>query len=101
MAALSALAVLYWLRLCSSRTLRPTLPPKQISDYQVEFGGEIRLACGGGPGVGTPHQQAAFRQRPEIPTGQMTKPALHPVPSHGASHGLADHKAHPRRLVVA
>ena len=70
MAAPSPLAVLY-----SSRTLRPTLPPKQSSDYQVEFGGEIRLACGGGPGIGTHHQQATFRKRPEVPAGQMSEPA--------------------------
>jgi len=59
MAAASPLAVLYW-----SRMLRPTLPPKQSADYQVEFGGEIRLACGSGPGIGTHHQQATFRKRP-------------------------------------
>jgi hypothetical protein len=34
MAVPSPLAVL-----CLSRTLRPTLPPKQCADYQVEFGG--------------------------------------------------------------
>ena len=62
----------------SSRTLRPTLPPKQCCDYQVEFGGEIRLACGRGPGIGTHHQQATFRKRPQIPAGQMTQPAAGP-----------------------
>jgi hypothetical protein len=36
---------LWSIPLCSSRTLCPTLPPKQSADYQVEFGGEIRLAC--------------------------------------------------------
>jgi hypothetical protein len=95
MAAPSPLAVLY-----SSRTLRPTLPPKQSSDYQVEFGGEIRLACGGGPGIGTHHQQATFRKRPEIPAGQMSQPAPHPVAHHGAAHGTAHHEADPSRLIV-
>src|SRR5260370_42470456 len=93
MAAPSPLAVLY-----SSRTLRPTLPPKQSSDYQVEFGGDIRLACGGGPGIGTHHQQATFRKRPEIPAGQMSEPPPHLVADHGAAHGPAHHEADPDRL---
>jgi hypothetical protein len=101
LAAASALAVRYWSRLCSSWTLRPTLPPKQISDYQVEFGGEIRLVCGGGPGIGTHHQQATFRKRPEIPAGQMTQPAPHLVAHHSASHGLTHHEADPGWLVAA
>ncbi len=100
MLALSALAVLYWSRLCLSRTLRPTLPPKQISDYQVEFGGEIRLACGSGPGIGAHHQQATFRKRPEIPAGQMTQPAPHLVAHDSASHGLAHHETDPGWLIV-
>jgi hypothetical protein len=101
MAALSALAVRYWSPLCSSWTLRPTLPPKQISDYQVEFGGEIRLACGSGPGIDAHHQQATFRKRPKIPAGQMTQPAPHLVAHDSASHGLTHHEADPGGLVVA
>jgi hypothetical protein len=107
MAALSALAVVlalavrYWSRLCSSWTLRSTLPPKQISDYQVEFGGEIRLACGSGPGIGAHHQQATFRKRPEVPAGQMTQPAPYLVAHDGTSHGLTDHEPDAGRLVVA
>jgi hypothetical protein len=96
MAAPSPLAVL-----CSSRTLRPTLPPKQCSDYQVEFGGKIRLACGSGPGIGTHHQQATFRKRPEIPAGHMTQPAAHLVAHDSTSHGLTDHKADPGGLFAA
>jgi hypothetical protein len=96
MAAPSPLAVL-----CSSRTLRPTLPPKQCSDYQVEFGGKIRLACGSGPGIGTHHQQATFRKRPEIPTGQMSQLTAHTVADHGASHRAAHDEADPGRLIVA
>src|SRR5580693_1735823 len=101
MAAPSAPAVLCQLRLCSSRTLRPTLPPKQSADYQVEFGGEIRLAGGSGPGIGTHHQQATFRKRPEIPAGQMTQPAADLVAHHSTPHGPAHHEAHPGRLIVA
>jgi hypothetical protein len=86
--------------LCSSRTLRPTLPPEQSVDYQVEFGGEIRLACGSGPGIGTHHQQATFRKRPEVPAGQMTEPAPDLVPHDRASHGLTYHESDARGLVV-
>src|ERR1700691_4540613 len=89
------------IRLCLSRTLRPTLPPKQSMDYQVEFGGEIRLACGGGPGIGTHHQQATFRKRAEIPAGQMTEPAPDSVTHDSPAHGLTHHEADPRKLVVA
>jgi hypothetical protein len=32
---------------------RPNLPPKQPADYQIEFGGEISLACVRCPGIGT------------------------------------------------
>jgi hypothetical protein len=96
MAAPSSLAVL-----CSSRTLRPTLPPKQSSDYQVEFGGEIRLACGSGPGIGTYHQQATFRKRPEIPAGQMSQLPPDPVAHDSAAHSAANHEADPGRLIVA
>src|SRR6202161_3562835 len=101
MAAASAPAALWSLRLCSSRTLRPTLPPKQSADYQVEFGGEIRLACGGGPGIGTHHQQATFRKRAEIPAGPMTEPAPGSVTHDRPAYGLTHHEADPRGLVVA
>jgi hypothetical protein len=87
--------------LCSSRTLRPTLPPKQSADYQVEFGGKIRLACGSGPGIGTHHQQATCRKRPEIPAGQMSQPTPHPIARHGTAHRTAHHKAYAGRLIVA
>jgi hypothetical protein len=93
--------VRYWSRLCSSWTLRLTLPPKQISDYQVEFGGEIRLACGSGPGISAHHQQATFRKRPEIPAGHMTQPAPHFVAHNSASYRLTHHEADPGWLVAA
>jgi len=31
---------------------RPYLPPQQITQYQVELGGKIRLACGRSRGIG-------------------------------------------------
>ncbi len=34
---------------------RPTLPPKQRTDYQVEFGGDIRLGCSRGTGMSAQH----------------------------------------------
>src|SRR5215472_8609472 len=77
-----------------------TLPPKKCCDYQVEFGGEIRLACGSGPGIGTHHQQATFRKRPEIPAGQMTQPPADPVAHDSAAHSAANHEADPGRLIM-
>ena len=80
------------------------VPPcrrSKAADYQVEFGGEIRLACGGGPGIGTHHQQATFRKRAEIPAGQMTEPAPDSVTHDRPAHGLTHHEADPRGLVVA
>jgi len=100
MIAASALAVPYSSRLCSSRTSRPTLPPKQSADHQVEFGGEFCLACGGGPGIGTHHQQATFRKRPQIPAGEMTEPAPDPVAHDRPSDSPAYHEADPGRLIV-
>jgi hypothetical protein len=89
----------YSLTLCSSRTLRPTLPPKQGLEYQVQFGGEIRLACGSGPGTGSYHQQATFRKRLQIPAGQMAEPAPHLITYHSATHGATYHKSDPGRLI--
>jgi hypothetical protein len=79
---------------------RLTLPPKQCSDYQVEVGGEIRLACGRTPRIGAYHQQATFRKRPQVPAGQMAQLAAHPVAYDCAAHGAAHHEADPGRIIV-
>ena len=80
---------------------RPTLPPQQCAEYQVEFGGEIRLACGRRPGIGAHHKQATSRKRPQIPAGQVTQPPADPVAHHRAAHGAAYHESHPGRIIPA
>jgi hypothetical protein len=80
---------------------RPTLPPQQYAEYQVELGGEIRLACGRRPGIGAHHKQATSRKRPQIPAGQVTQPATDPVAHHRGAHGAAYHEPHPGRIIPA
>ena len=79
---------------------RLTLPPKQRFDYQVEVGGEIRLACGRTPRIGAYHQQATFRKRPQVPAGQMAQLAAHPVAGDCVAHGATHHEADPGRIIV-
>jgi hypothetical protein len=76
------------------------LPPKQCSDYQVEFGGEIRLACGRGPGIRAYHQQATVRKRAQVPPGQMAQLTADPVAYDSTAHGAAHDEADPGRLMV-
>jgi hypothetical protein len=76
------------------------LPPKQNSYYQVEVRGEIRLACGRAPGVGTYHQQATFRKGSQVRAGQMAEPSTDPVTYHGIAHGTAHDEADPGRLIA-
>jgi len=78
-----------------------TLPPKQRIDYQVEFGGEIRLACGRGLGISTQHKQATSRQAPQIPTGQMPKLPPDPIARHGRANSAAYNEADLGRLAAA
>ena len=85
----------------SSPTLHPALPPQQSAEYQVEIGGEIRLACGRGPGIGAYHKQATSRKRPQIPAGQMTEPPPDPVPHHRRAHRPAHDESDPGRLIPA
>jgi hypothetical protein len=80
--------------------LRPTLPPKQSLEHQVELGGQIRLACGSGPGTGAHHQQATFRKRLQIPAGQMTEPAPHFITNHSATYGTVHHESDPGRFAA-
>ena len=37
---------------------RPNLPPQQLSENQVEIGGQIRLVCARGRRMCTHHEQA-------------------------------------------
>jgi hypothetical protein len=75
------------------------LPPKQCSDYQVEVGGKIRLACRGGARRSAHYKQATSRQRPEIPAGEMAQPSAYSIPYHGRTHLLADNETDSRGFV--
>jgi hypothetical protein len=81
--------------------LLPALPPQQCAEYQVEIGGEVRLARGGRSGIGAYHKQATSRKRPQIPAGEVPEPAPDPVPYHGRAHRPADHEPHPGGLILA
>jgi len=83
----------------SSPTQCPTLPPQQCAEYQVELGGEIRLACGRRLRVGAYHKQATSRKRPQVPAGKVTKPAADPITHYRRAHAAAYHKAHPGRII--
>ena len=85
----------------SSQTRCPTLPPQQYAEYQVEFGGEIRLACGRRPGIGAYHKQATSRKRPQVPAGKVAEPPSDPVPHHRGTHGAAYREAHSGRIIPA
>ena len=91
MAAPSPLAVLY-----SSRTLRPTLPPKQSSDYQVEVGGEIRLAGRCRARARAHYQQATSGQHCQIPAGQVPQPPPDLIPHYSRAYGPAHNKTDQR-----
>jgi hypothetical protein len=46
---------------------RPNLPPQQSSDYQVEIGGQIRLAYASGCRMRAQDEQATPRKRGDPP----------------------------------
>jgi hypothetical protein len=78
----------------------PNLPPKQRSDYQVEVGGEIRLAGRGRARCSAHYQQATPRQRTQVPAGEVTEPPLDRIPHHCRTHRPADDEADPGRILA-
>jgi hypothetical protein len=46
---------------------RPNLPPQQSSDYQVEIGGQIRLAYASGCRMRAQYEQATPGERGDPP----------------------------------
>jgi hypothetical protein len=79
---------------------RPYLPPQQGAQYQVEFGGKVRLACGRGLGMGADNKQATSRQRVKITTGQVPEAPADLVPRHGAANSAAHHESYPGGLIA-
>jgi len=58
------------------------LPPKQSSDYQVEVGGEIRLAGRSRARRGADYKQATSRQQPQVPAREVPQPPPDRIPNH-------------------
>jgi hypothetical protein len=77
------------------------LPPKQRSDYQVEVGGEIRLAGRSRARRGADYKQATSRQQSQVPSGEMPETPSDRIPDHSRAHRLADNKADARRIGAA
>jgi hypothetical protein len=77
------------------------LPPKQSSDYQVEVGGEIRLAGHGRARCGAHYKQATPRQRTQVPAGKVTKAPFDRIPHYRGPDRLADDETHPGRIAAA
>ena len=61
---------------------RPNLPPQQSSENQVEFGGQIRLACACGRRMSTHHELATSGKRDKTSAHQFPEPSLYPVANH-------------------
>jgi hypothetical protein len=74
------------------------LPPKQSSDYQVEVGGEIRLAGRGRARRGADYKQATSRQHPQVPSGEVPQPPSHSISDHRRAHSPADDETNARGL---
>jgi hypothetical protein len=77
------------------------LPPKQSSDYQVEVGGEIRLAGRGRAGRGADYKQATSRQQSQVPSGDVPEPSSDRISDNSRANRLADDKANARGLRTA
>jgi hypothetical protein len=76
------------------------LPPKQRFDYQVEVGGEIRLASPSRARRSTHYKQATSGQGPQVPTREVPQPPPHFIPNHSRADRLAYHEADERRLLA-
>jgi hypothetical protein len=77
------------------------LPPKQCFEYQVEVGGNIRLAGRCRARRGADYKQATSRQQPQIPAGEVPQPPPDSIPDHRPAYRLADYEAHTRGLRAA
>jgi hypothetical protein len=76
------------------------LPPKQRSDYQVEVGGEIRLASHSRAWRSAHYKQATSRQAAQVPTGEVPQPPSYLVTDHCRADRLAYHEADVRWLLT-
>ena len=76
------------------------LPPEQSSEYQVEIGGQIRLAGVGSYGVGTHDEQATIWEVCETCPHELPKTSLHSVANHCGANRTANDKAYLHRLTI-
>jgi hypothetical protein len=74
------------------------LPPKQSSDYQVEVGGEIRLAGRSRARRGADYKKATSRQQAQVPSGEVPEPSPDRIPDHSGTHRPADDETDASRL---
>jgi hypothetical protein len=76
---------------------RPNLPPKQPAEYQIEFGGEISLACVRCPGISADDKQATRWQPACAHPGCVTKPPPDAISDDRAPERTGNHESDPRR----
>jgi hypothetical protein len=76
---------------------RSSLPPKQLAEYQVEFGGKISLAYIRCPGISADYKQATWWQPFLARPCHMTQPSADPISDDGDAYRAADHEADQRR----
>ena len=76
------------------------MPPKQSFDYQVEVGGEIRLASRGRARRSAHYKQATSRQHTQVPAGDVPQPPSDFVTDHSRTDRLAYHEADARWLLT-
>jgi hypothetical protein len=81
-------------------TQRPNLPPQQPAHYQVQIGGEIRLACGRSRRIGAHHKQATRREHAKVPAREHTKTSFHPVAHHSGTNRATDYESYLGRLAA-
>jgi len=86
-----------WHAACSWPSSRPNLPPNQPAEHQIEFGGEISLACTRCPGIGADDKQATCWQATGARSGHFAQPTAHTVANHCAPDRPAHHEPNPRR----
>ena len=77
----------------------PNLPPHERAHHQVQFGGEICLACGRSLWMSPYHKQATSRQRWQVPTHYRAQAPPHLVPDHRVPDRLAYYETNQRRPV--
>ncbi len=85
---------------CPCPMSRPNLPPKQPTEYQIEFGGKISLACVRRPGIGADDKQATRWQPSSARPGCLAEPPPDTIPHDRTTHGPVHDESHPRQCIA-